>query len=627
MASPIVQDIIFKVGSTGAGAATSKMKGLSAGMIAGKVAIIGAAIAINKLRQHLNTLTSQYARLDETQKEAVQNMRKVTQGMISVGTAMKASGALATAGIKDQKVALEAIAKAAYEQGARFGEDSKQIQSRIESLTKILVEGRVTGLREYGISLKRTGDLATDQVAAINALRDATEDINVSYENMDDAIEAVGKGMESYLLSLYSVTSESTKGANIFNVFKDVIGSVALALNNAADTANNYHDDIKALRDAGATQGVIDDFKTWTSALERNKDMLADGEGDREKLLVYVTDLKERLDDLQQSAKNINADLWANPDFYNVEVIKSVMEGGDAVPAKEIKKKKPSRGGGGGRRKEKQPETIDDILGIKKPEPIDSGFDTDIYDSGFDQTPAEIAKQKADEYEAALKLDERNKVLADFRLQQTNAELDDYGHKLNLKQDYIDKITSMDIDANEKHQMLQDEAAKVELEQKQLLYNGIGESASQLFKGIAALQQVEGKKAFEIGKVAAIADTTIQGAMGAVKAYQSMVSIPYVGPVLGAAAAAGVLTYTGVQVAKISKQKYNGGGNTSSSSASKVSTGGLGSSDYNTSNTSNSGKVIENTIILDGNILHQSILTVNDNANQQGQRSFGVVEG
>jgi len=641
MASPIVQDIIFKVGSTGAGAATSEMKGLSAGMLAGATAIIAVGVAANELRQHLNTLVSQYSRLDESQKAAVRNMRNTSQGMISMGTAMATSGALLTAGIKDQAGAMEAIAKAAYEQGARLGEGSDEIKSRIESLTKTLVEGRVTGLREYGISLKRTGDLAKDQTAAINALKNATDDITVSYENADDAIGAVSAELERIALLQYdqiiqteAVSSALSKVKNLMSDYADVIESTGGKLSNLTMVEYGMKFQLAGVTDAlhlttGAYESTREEMNKYIARLQvlyAYESAIAKLQKQTDIYKKQASTNLQKADDIKKYTDQFKAgesfesvkDALENLKSLNIEIDKELLK------TYGLLERKPSRGG---RRKEKQPETIDDILGIKKPKPIDSGFDTDIYDSGFDQTPNEIAKQKADEHEAALKMDERNKVLADFRLQQTNAELDDYGHKLNLKQDYIDKITSMDIDANEKHQMLQDEAAKVELEQKQLLYNGIGESASQLFRGIAALQQVEGKKAFEIGKVAAIADTTIYGAMGAVKAYQAMTSVPYVGPVLGAAAAAGVLTYTGVQVAKISKQKYNGGGNTSSSSAPKISTGGLSSSDYNTSNSSNSDKVIENTIILDGNILHQSILTVNDNANQQGQRSFGVVGG
>jgi hypothetical protein len=62
------------------------------------------------------------------------------------------------------------------------------------------------------------------------------------------------------------------------------------------------------------------------------------------------------------------------------------------------------------------------------------------------------------------------------------------------------------------------------------------------------------KSAFETNQVLSIAQATIAGAELAINAYKALAGIPYVGPVLGAAAAAASLVYTGLQIATIKKQ-------------------------------------------------------------------------
>jgi len=76
---------------------------------------------------------------------------------------------------------------------------------------------------------------------------------------------------------------------------------------------------------------------------------------------------------------------------------------------------------------------------------------------------------------------------------------------------------------------------------------------------------------FKKSKNLQLAMTWINGFSAAIGAYQSMASIPYVGPVLGAAAAAAALATTAIQAEKINQMDmdnpYRGGGGGSSSSS------------------------------------------------------------
>ena len=82
-----------------------------------------------------------------------------------------------------------------------------------------------------------------------------------------------------------------------------------------------------------------------------------------------------------------------------------------------------------------------------------------------------------------------------------------------------------------------------------LLSDGLG--------NMATLMQTENRKLFEIGKVAAIAQATVDGYQATISAYRVGSGIG--GPVVGAAFAATAATATGVQIAKLASTSYGSG--------------------------------------------------------------------
>jgi Tape measure protein len=84
------------------------------------------------------------------------------------------------------------------------------------------------------------------------------------------------------------------------------------------------------------------------------------------------------------------------------------------------------------------------------------------------------------------------------------------------------------------------------------------DQASQFFGNIAAIGSTFGKRGFAIAKAAAIAQATIDTYKAATGAYASLASIPYVGPALGAAAAAAAIVAGTARIAQIKSQQYSG---------------------------------------------------------------------
>lgn len=84
------------------------------------------------------------------------------------------------------------------------------------------------------------------------------------------------------------------------------------------------------------------------------------------------------------------------------------------------------------------------------------------------------------------------------------------------------------------------------------------ESASKFFGELSALQNSENKKARAIGKAAAIAEATISMYTAATNSYKAMSGVPYVGPVLGAAAAAAAIAAGMANISAIKGQAHDG---------------------------------------------------------------------
>lgn len=88
---------------------------------------------------------------------------------------------------------------------------------------------------------------------------------------------------------------------------------------------------------------------------------------------------------------------------------------------------------------------------------------------------------------------------------------------------------------------------------------------TSMLDNLAALQHSHNKKAFAVGKAAAYASTVIHTAEAAMKAFDSLADIPYVGYALGAAAAAATVAAGAIQLGTISSTSFEGGGSPSAS--------------------------------------------------------------
>ncbi|MBS1835520.1 MAG: hypothetical protein JST65_22575, partial [Acidobacteria bacterium] len=115
----------------------------------------------------------------------------------------------------------------------------------------------------------------------------------------------------------------------------------------------------------------------------------------------------------------------------------------------------------------------------------------------------------------------------------------------------------------------EEELTRVQTEQARarygasVVYNQMGLEASQFFfSQLGALMQTKSRALFEIGKAGAVAETIIQTYKSAQGAYAALASIPFVGPALGAAAAAAAIAVGFARVQAIRSTSFGSTGGT-----------------------------------------------------------------
>lgn len=133
-------------------------------------------------------------------------------------------------------------------------------------------------------------------------------------------------------------------------------------------------------------------------------------------------------------------------------------------------------------------------------------------------------------------------------LEDTQSALDARLEQLDVYYQMVQQFRDADVSnaklAAEAMNAIEDARMQIRIEQVQ---NGLGQ--------IAQLMGSHNKTAFRIGQAAAIAQVAIATPQAAMDAYKSLQGIPYIGPVLGAAAAAAAVAYGAMQISKIRSQQ------------------------------------------------------------------------
>jgi len=170
----------------------------------------------------------------------------------------------------------------------------------------------------------------------------------------------------------------------------------------------------------------------------------------------------------------------------------------------------------------------------------------------------ERIQQKIDNLAEEIKIEEKRlKLKRDLYNADTQAyvdsqiELENFISESNIRKAELDReLTEVRI-----------ENAKTQAETQQQQIQAVADTLTtiaNLSKQFAGKSQKEQEKAFKIQKAANIGLALINTYSSATKSYNSLADIPYVGPILGAIAAAAAVTAGLLNVRQISKQQFQG---------------------------------------------------------------------
>jgi len=191
---------------------------------------------------------------------------------------------------------------------------------------------------------------------------------------------------------------------------------------------------------------------------------------------------------------------------------------------------------------------------------------------------AELGKQLAALYEStaprlealAIKYAEEQALLDQGYINNLLSEQLYYEQSAALRQQYEDKKTQIELHGLTQRELQERLAQQRNLQVWQSGAMGKLQIAGQIMGQLAGLMASGNKKEFEIGKKAAIAHTTISTIQAAMDAYKGFATIPIVGTVLGAVAAAATVAMGMANVRKIQSQQFGGSPSTPTFRASPV---------------------------------------------------------
>ena len=565
---------------------------------------------------------SQAVRFNTTDMAAFNNE---TKGLIDTMASYVQANKLQQAGIRLTGDEFAALGKKASLFAKATGGDAT---AEFEKLTQAVIRGSSRALIPYGIILKENTDKAVTQRQAIEAVTEAVKDQSVALDTLEEKV---------YSLNNTIGTLQDQLVAPAWDNFTTWAVETIPVVKELADTATGFSWALNTLsNDFTTTEGH---FAKWATSLEG----LATGFAgvalemyrflpgfDRFLKLIGANNIpwnkyyEEKLKaNIRGKIDQVNKQAAADHSAAEIEkaALAAQLEefGGSAGMAgvdmgfsveeaeaarKEYEKKK----GGGGRkgRKETATTAFDDGLG-----------GTDVLDLLDFSTPAEDAAAAKAQMMDTMSAQTQERWMSAQEAQMLTSE--------QYRQEELDAEAAKYEALNGFEKQLYDnkkawaEASAAD----QIAFGAASLSTIGGFLGqAAALQDKSGKKGFETAKNLNIAQVAMETPAAAISAYKSLAGIPYLGPVLGAAAAATVTGFGFAQMAKIKKQKFKGGGSVDSSSVPSVSAGSsLGANNYGSGSQSGSTTLVSN-IILDGNVIHRSMLRSNADAAQRGEESF-----
>lgn len=519
----INSNIIFTIGSKlGPGGFASLKAGFD--MI---TALVGKVVDIT---EELDKSSQAWNRAN---RQAVLMADSAAAGLIDTNTIIKQHNALMAAGVELTDKQFRTIAARSVELAQATGQDATQA---FERLTKSIQAGSTRALREYGVDLKDSGTLTDRQTDAVNQLTEGFDGLTASAETSTERLFALKNNIGTLTTFIWSSTGSSDTLAyaldevnGAFSTFNEKLGKSPKAMTKFVESGYALQGFLAELEIQMLKMifniPIALERQTLKPSLFSNMLNLLFG-GDKPAEVQGKGWLEQQIDDLREKMKETSREA--------VEVLNRMK---DAIieddPRGRVRRPGQIRAGG-----------------AEGPGP----------DFGQDFLEEDLAQQRQFEEWKTDQEREQQEIREEERKKAHDARLQRMLESSQWQAEYFAALDEMERERLEKEEeaerirrdrmTLGFHADKQQIKATETMWSKSLQSRAQMMGGffgiVGSLQQSENEKAWKIGKAANIAKATIDTYTGAVAAYKAMAGIPYVGPFLGAAAAAAV-TVMGLQ--------------------------------------------------------------------------------
>jgi hypothetical protein len=594
--------IIYGIGTVGGPASVAKI-----------TAVAAAFAGVTKVVNDLTVSSEKYQRMLRGIRLDMSQYNAETKGLIDTQAGLETVIKLQNAEVSASAKQLAALGKAAISYNQTIGGGPGGATTLFEKLTQSIIKGNERALVPYGIQLDETEDKAKAAAEALEKFEAKFGDLEVAVETNREGFFALTNNLGTFLDQVIASVGGSDSLVGAFEMVNEVLAEQTGLYEETGGAISVFELGVQGTR--LAMLQLSDAIGITSGASDR----LADSLG-------RTIDRAKELQELKQEDQSIFA---LAPELAPLDP-KLIT-----APKKEKAKKAKKREG-----------IEQDITGpaieervnrrIEQEEQYQDTLDDEIGIVLELETRREQAWRKEFEQQEERKKIQKEKEEFLIKLQggQTaiwfkEIMIEEQRQAMEIRrQEFRDQMLGVEKARRITHmeEMLGIEQAAVD-QSFQIWESGLQgrlELLGKFFGQMALLQNTQSRAMFNIGKVAAIGQSVVDTFLAAQKSYQALAGIPYVGPVLGAAAATAAIAFGVANTKKIASTKYgqksapaggapslSGGGSLSQAPSGPISAGG-----------GEGGGTTRIILNLDGQPVHEAIISANDNAVEQGRPGF-----
>lgn len=562
MPGSITKNIIFKIGQSGSAAT------------AAKIAVVTAAVGL--LAKKTWDATKHAERFRQMTKRATADMStfgQETKGLIDTFESFKSANRLTAAGINATEEQINSIGKAAIEL-ARSTDGNAT--AAFDRLTSSVAKGSTRALKELGIDIENTEDLVAAQAEALDKIVKKYNDYSISIETAEERMfrlkNVAGTLKDQLMLGILdSFAAEAGTAGSLVNELTEKMEWFSKAIDNSNGKLAQWVFSLDGVQHSAKLLGntIFDILIPFTDQFAENIEVLNSNFDKMATKMQYIGLAAKRLKGVGATV-GINLVNELKGAQVTLEENQRMLDEMAAIERKSFSRK----GKKGGTKRES---ISSDIVAESMRDRVDANMsilesiqaqeikheeDREKILSQAENKRIKILQSSVDEFGQLKRTEAETRILILESEIETASRLRENARSSEEKKEFQHQEQMLSI--QKAH--LQQQVLSEKIKQRNI--DAIRLGGLKALSDLSVLMNAENKKAFVIGKVAAIAEATISTALGAQKAFTSLAGVPVIGPALGASAASASSAAGAVRIKQISNTKFGG---TSSIAASSPS--------------------------------------------------------